>query len=49
MLSVVIITLHAQLSPPYKPPPVYKIIAKNLYDAGLQHGTLARERIQGWF
>lgn len=31
------------------PPPVYKVRATTLYDAGLQHGKLAAARIQGWF
>ena len=33
---------------PYAPPPVYRITASSLHDAGLQHGRLARKRISGW-
>jgi len=31
------------------PPPIFHIAASSLYDAGRQHGFLARQRIQGWF
>lgn len=30
-------------------PPLYNITASSLYDAGTQHGAMARGRIQGWF
>ena len=33
---------------PYAPPPMYRIRASSLYDAGLQQGQLARDRIRGW-
>jgi len=33
----------------FPPPPLYRIYASSHYDAGLQHGRLARERIRGWF
>jgi hypothetical protein len=29
-------------------PPLFRITASSHYDAGLQHGTLAKTRIQGW-
>lgn len=29
--------------------PVYRIFAKSPYDAGLQHGKMAQQRIHGWF
>ena len=38
----------ATLPAPYDAPPMYRITAKTLYDAGLQQGQLARARIQGW-
>jgi len=31
------------------PPPLYRITADTLYDAGLQHGTMANWRIREWF
>jgi len=36
-------------SPGVTGPPLYRITASNPYDAGFQHGTMARERILGWF
>ena len=33
---------------PYDAPPMYRIHATSLYDAGLQQGKLAGERIRGW-
>jgi len=33
----------------FQPPPFYRIYASSHYDAGLQQGRLARERIHGWF
>ena len=31
------------------PPPLYRITADTLYDAGLQHGSMANWRIRAWF
>mmetsp|Transcript_23053 Transcript_23053/g.72562 ORF Transcript_23053/g.72562 Transcript_23053/m.72562 type:complete len:477 (+) Transcript_23053:74-1504(+) len=33
---------------PSSPPPLFRIAALSLHEAGLQHGRLARERIRGW-
>lgn len=34
---------------PSHPPPLFRVVAKSPYDAGFQHGQLARQRIHGWF
>lgn len=34
---------------PSQAPPLFRITAKSPYDAGLQHGHLAQDRIQAWF
>jgi hypothetical protein len=34
---------------PHSPPPLYHIFASSPYDAGFQHGRVARARIHEWF
>merc|ERR1712060_442472 len=31
------------------PPPLFRIRARSLYEAGSEHGRLAESRIRGWF